>query len=72
MTVRAFVQSSSGRDLIEIDSIEGKNTRKRPEAAGARHAENLDDGQAMTARCSPDPAQHTDRYRLVTPFSLRL
>lgn len=24
------------------------------------------------ARCSPDPCQHTDRYRLVTPFSLRL
>lgn len=24
------------------------------------------------SRCSPDPCQHTDRYRLVTPFSLRL
>jgi hypothetical protein len=72
MTVRAFVQSSSGRDLIEIDSIEGKNAKKRPEATGARHAENEDGERTMTARCSPDPAQHTDRYRLVTPFSLRL
>ncbi len=23
-------------------------------------------------RTSPDPCRHTDRYRLVTPFSLRL
>lgn len=34
------------------------------------------DGEVPAAktddRCSPDPCQHTDRYRLVMPFSLRL
>jgi hypothetical protein len=27
---------------------------------------------AAKDRMSPDPAHHTDRYRLVTPFALRL
>ena len=32
-----------------------------------------DGGSARSSeRCSPDPCQHTDRYRLVTPFALRL
>jgi hypothetical protein len=30
------------------------------------------DDQVKPDRASPDPCRHTDRYRLVTPFSLRL
>jgi hypothetical protein len=40
---------------------------------GEPQSENRGEDPAQgAARCSPDPMQHTDRYRLVTPFSLRL
>jgi hypothetical protein len=41
------------------------NPRDKARSAAAPAADTA-------ARCSPDPCQHTDRYRLVTPFSLRL
>lgn len=48
-----------------------RGTRVDPKAeqGGALHPT---DPQPQTARQSPDPMQGTDRYRLVTPFTLRL
>ncbi len=72
MTVHAVVQSGSGRELATREVSEGKRPNERA-------AQTMPPGRAADAnpasaapRCSPDPCQHTDRYRLVTPFSLRL
>ena len=54
------VSPGSSRDSSPRDS----SPRDRAKAASA--------ATDTAARCSPDPCQHTDRYRLVTPFSLRL
>jgi len=43
-----------------------------PHAAAASGGAPERPGQVEVSRHSPDPAQGTDRYRLVTPFTLRL
>lgn len=75
MNVSANVQTGSVRtkvaDLaspsprsVSPGSPRDSSPRERAKAASA--------ATDTAARCSPDPCQHTDRYRLVTPFSLRL
>ncbi|MGE3175362.1 MAG: hypothetical protein AB7O97_22245 [Planctomycetota bacterium] len=73
MTVRTIVQGN-GRE-VAVEAATGGSAANAPAdggdreaawAAGERPRHRADD------RCSPDPCQHTDRYRLVTPFSLRL
>jgi hypothetical protein len=77
MSARANAQSRPGRvfsaglaeqvgsaPTVLDEPVEQLSAGSRGESAAAANGEGV--------RCSPDPMQHTDRYRLVTPFSLRL
>jgi hypothetical protein len=44
--------------------------REKPQASQARDAHSI--AAERACRTSPDPTWCTDRYRLVTPYSLRL
>ncbi len=44
----------------------------RPEGGAPAAARGAGHATKDQARVSPDPCQHTDRYRLVTPFSQKL
>jgi len=78
MSARAKMQRVHGREHAEAVGDEGggavsmatrpvqaSSTTSLAPAGDAREPDH-------TARCSPDPCVHTDRYRLVTPFALRL
>ncbi len=71
MSASANVQPGSGRSAMTDQAtppsklLATTNPRDKARSAAAPAADTA-------ARCSPDPCQHTDRYRLVTPFSLRL
>jgi hypothetical protein len=71
MTVRAIVCPGPGI-AAEAAEAAGTGTTRSSEPGGVGRA--CADARPVDAndRCSPDPCQHTDRYRLVTPFSLRL
>jgi len=54
-------------------AIAGNTTaRDSRSTSDAARAVSTSAPAAAKDRCSPDPAMHTDRYRLVTPFALRL
>lgn len=70
MTGRASVFSEPERDVaatVRLDGTEAGRTNGIDHSHGSAHA-----GREAEIRFSPDPLRHTDRYRLVTPFSLRL
>ncbi|MEQ1634888.1 MAG: hypothetical protein ABL997_21080 [Planctomycetota bacterium] len=64
------VDSGSGRIAIADRLMQPQKPAANPARDKARPASTP--AADAAARCSPDPCQHTDRYRLVTPFSLRL
>lgn len=84
VTARTRLQSENGREMTAMANADdagalrptnGESTdpdtccgsaRARLDAAGETRPL-----AAPADRCSPDPCQHTDRYRLVMPFSLR-
>ena len=72
MTVRAIVCPGPGVAAAETADSNGTATKRANEPTGLERACASARVVDATARCSPDPCQHTDRYRLVTPFSLRL
>ena len=72
MTVRAIVCPGPGVAVAETADATGTGTKRANEPTGVAQACAAARVSDATARCSPDPCQHTDRYRLVTPFSLRL
>jgi hypothetical protein len=72
MTVRAIVCPGPGIAAAETADPAGNGTTRATEPTGVGQACAEAGVVDATARCSPDPCQHTDRYRLVTPFSLRL
>lgn len=75
MNVSANVQTGSVR--TKNADLAGSSPRSAT-AATSRDPGSKDRAKTpapaadAATRCSPDPCQHTDRYRLVTPFSLRL
>jgi hypothetical protein len=78
MSARAKLQRVHGREHAEAIGDEGggavsmatqpMQASPTPSPARAGDAREPD----CAARCSPDPFVYTDRYRLVTPFALRL
>jgi hypothetical protein len=61
-------------ELAQADRIRsnaGTTTAVPPREAQAKAAPSAKPAPSKD-RVSPDPAHHTDRYRLVTPFALRL
>lgn len=71
MTASANVQTAARRGSIETlvptDAVSDRTAGHLP-----GHGDHAEAGTGLHERLSPDPNQHTDRYRLVTPFSLRL
>ena len=72
MSARANSQArpERGRDWLDEQAV-GEAVSIATEIAPSQRGTERDVHQPEV-RCSPDPMQHTDRYRLVTPFSLRL
>jgi hypothetical protein len=73
MSARANSQArpERGRDWLDEQAV-GEAMSTATEIAPSQRRTERDGQQPEQVRCSPDPMQHTDRYRLVTPFSLRL
>ena len=71
MTMRSFVSLGAMRDAA-AEAVEVESATRSPADQKHRAVEPTAAEQRPASRCSPDPAMHTDRYRLVTPFSLRL
>ncbi len=69
MTAPALAQSGSRHD-VAMEAADGGQAAQRTAGMPTRDAATA--AMPTPPRCSPDPCQHTDRYRLVTPFSLRL
>lgn len=71
MTMRSFVQSGAvgeaTAEAVELQRALARTPDPKHHAAAPSPSE-----PRPAVRCSPDPCIHTDRYRLVTPFSLRL
>jgi hypothetical protein len=73
MSARANSQSRPERERDWLDEqAVGTEASTAIELAPSQRPTDGDAQQTDGGRCSPDPMQHTDRYRLVTPFSLRL
>jgi hypothetical protein len=78
MSARAKMQRVHGREHAEAVGDEGGGAisiaTQPMQAAAAPSPARVGDAAEpeCAARCSPDPWVHTDRYRLVTPFALRL
>jgi hypothetical protein len=76
MSARAKMQRVHGREPAEAVGDEGggavsmatQTMQSSPASSRTGDAREPD----CAVRCSPDPCVHTDRYRLVTPFALRL
>ena len=68
MTTRSTLIPAKDRELITASTGE----QQPSEPAHVRRPLQAEASAEQADRASPDPCRNTDRYRLVTPFSLRL
>lgn len=71
MSASANVQTGSMRNKV-ADHAAPSPRNATVAIPGPKDRTKAAPAAEAASRCSPDPCQHTDRYRLVTPFSLRL
>ena len=72
MSARATVQSIPEREAAIGMAGQGQALAADPAPPDDPTAWKKSDGEGLRDRCSPDPCQHTDRYRLATPSAPRL